>query len=159
MVLIARNGFSLIEILVSLFVLASGALGALALHMAALQTAQQSALQTHALHLATELAERIGGNRIAVAGGMAEGNLSGSGDAQTEIAAWQQRVESELPGGRGYICHDAAPWDVSMQRLRWECTSGAAPLVIKIGWQDKGLSNAESGDSPRLALTVHSAAY
>src|SRR5690606_15894095 len=52
-----ENGFSLIEVLVAVFVLAVGVIGAAGMQLAALRTTQQSSFQTRALHLAAEMAD------------------------------------------------------------------------------------------------------
>src|SRR5690606_29049477 len=57
-----ENGFSLIEVLVAVFVLAVGVIGAAGMQLAALRTSQQSSFQTRALHLAAEMADVMRAN-------------------------------------------------------------------------------------------------
>ena len=54
-----EHGFSLIEVLISVFVLAVGVIGAAGMQLTALRTTQQSVFQTKALHLATEMLSLI----------------------------------------------------------------------------------------------------
>ncbi|MES2933828.1 MAG: type IV pilus modification protein PilV, partial [Pseudomonadota bacterium] len=54
-----QTGFTLIEVLVSVFVLALGVIGAAGMQLTAMSTSQQSGSQTLALQLATELAENM----------------------------------------------------------------------------------------------------
>lgn len=162
-----ENGFSLIEVLVAVFVLAVGVIGAAGMQLAALRTSQQSAFQTRALHLAAEMADAMRANvaqmkRIDASNpylqidyraassidAMSASSCYGMDAqcdadelAQFEIAEWLRRLAVELPGGRVKVCRDAAPWDEGGQRFRWECAAASggaiASIVIKIGWQEK----------------------
>jgi type IV pilus assembly protein PilV len=146
-----ENGFSLIEILVSLFVLAVGVIGAAGMQLAALRTSQQSVFQTRALHLATEMAERMRANvgqmkladdanpYLQIDHQSSSSHITTSfhdcygSDAQCdtaqlaqfEIAEWLQRIGNELPGGRARVCRDASPWDAEGRRFNWDCSANA----------------------------------
>lgn len=148
-----ENGFSLIEVLVSLFVLAVGVIGAAGMQLAALRTSQQSVFQTRALHLATEMAERMRANvgqmkladsanpylhidhqssspsHLASSLGSCYGSdahCDAAQLAQFEIAEWLQRIDSELPEGRVRVCRDTSPWDEEGKRFKWECSGSSA---------------------------------
>lgn len=58
-----HSGFSLLEILVAVFVLAIGLLGFASLQVAALTGSQDNALRSQALQVATDLADRMQNNR------------------------------------------------------------------------------------------------
>ena len=58
----AANGFSLVEVLVALFVLAIGVLATTALLTASLRNARSALLRTHAVNLVADLSERIRAN-------------------------------------------------------------------------------------------------
>lgn len=161
------KGFSLFEVLVSILVLALGVIGAAGMQLTALRTSQQSAIQTTALELATELADKMRANDRAMKASD-ESNLflgidyttstaptvpsrfcydrSASCDAGQlaafDIYEWEKRLKEGLPDGRAVICRDAKPWDSTAHAYKWECDGGvasvgSAPLVIKIGWQGK----------------------
>jgi type IV pilus assembly protein PilV len=160
-----NNGFSLIEVLISVFVLTVGVIGALGMHMSALRTTQQSVFHSNALHLAIEMADKMHTNidpmhsadkdnpylqidhqSVSSVSGETQVNCYSGGGycdaqqlAQFDIAEWLSRIDTALPGGRVRICRDAAPWDSAMQTYDWNCSSStsAAPIVIKIGWPDK----------------------
>jgi len=159
-----RSGFSLIEVLVSILVLALGVIGAAGMQLTAMRTTQQSAFQTLALQLAGEMADKMRANdsqmkkaganpflavsyQSAIEGEPAPpGKLCYSsacdGDdlAEFDIYEWKKRIKESLPGGRALICRDAAPWDSAKEALTWSCSGGSgdsASLVIKIGWQGK----------------------
>lgn len=146
----AENGFSLIEVLIALFVLAVGVIGAAGMQLAALRTSQQSVFQTRALHLAVEMAERMRANvgqmkltdsanpylhidhqssspsHLTASlhdcyGSNAE--CSAAQLAQFEIAEWLQRIDSELPGGRVRVCRDTSPWNEGGRHFNWDCSA------------------------------------
>ena len=160
----ANKGFSLVEVLVAIFVLSIGVLAASGMYLTALQTAQHSKMQTHATHLAVEIAETVRmlspARRFEIAshetckGDTACSALAG---VSTELTTLLQRVSRELPGGEVVLCRDDMPWDTGRASLRWECASEASaphlPFVVKIGWHQK--NNAQE-DIPRIALQIAS---
>ena len=169
-----QGGFTLVEVLVALFVLAVGVLGAGAAQLAAQRTRQQSALLSEAAQLAASLAARMRVN--AVAAGLpdaANPNLSLDYDAAADgepgaapascygagvcgplrLAAFdlheaKQAVHASFPGGHIAVCRDSAPWDAGAGRYRWACTEDAgAPVLIKLGW-------AGTDEAPGLVAVV-----
>ena len=66
MAVVTQRGFAMIEVLVAIFVLVIGVIGAAGLQMAALRSTQQAALQTVALQLASELADKMRANDLAM---------------------------------------------------------------------------------------------
>jgi type IV pilus assembly protein PilV len=159
------NGFSLIEVLVSLLVLTLGVIGVAGMQLAALRTAQQSTFQTTALQLASEMADRMRANDsqmkstgtdnqfLKVDYTAANGKPTAPAKlcydaacnaeelARFDVYEWQNRIRSGLPAGRAVICRDASPWDTGADALTWDCQPGAgddAPVVIKIGWSARG---------------------
>ncbi|MGH8806965.1 MAG: type IV pilus modification protein PilV [Noviherbaspirillum sp.] len=165
MIRLKEKGFSLIEVLVSMLVVALGVIGAAAMQMTALRTSQQSRFQTLAVQLASEMADKMRANDSQMKQGdaanpflvvdyksvtdgepAAPGKLcyaaacSGGDLAAFDIYEWKKRVKAVLPGGRVLICRDSAPWDSARNALTWNCsagTEGSASLVIKLGWQGK----------------------
>lgn len=159
------RGFTLIEVLVALFVLAVGVAGAGAAQLAAQRTRQQSALMSEAAQLAASLGARMRVN--AMLASLPDGSnpyLSLDYDAASDgdpgpapatcygasacdpsrLAAFdvhetKQAVHAAFPGGRIVVCRDAAPWDAGARRYRWTCTEETgAPLLIKLGWIGTG---------------------
>ncbi len=164
MPLLRQNGFSMIEVLISVLVLALGVIGVAGMQLTALRTTQQSAFQTIALELASEMADKMRTNtpQMRLADGanpflkvnyksasdpdpVAPGAMCYNNslcDAQNlaafEIYEWERRLKTSLPGGRVLICRDATPWDSSVHAFTWGCNAaGTSVLVIKIGWQGK----------------------
>lgn len=159
------DGFSLMEVMVAILIVALGVMGATGLQLAAMRTTQQSALQTIALQLASEMAEKMRANDSQMKKFADNSFLSvdyasatsgeptpptklcygkdctGAELAAFDIYEWELRLRSALPDGRVKICRDILPWDSGTRSFTWKCTAdgtkGAAPLVIKLGWQGK----------------------
>jgi type IV pilus assembly protein PilV len=109
-------GFTLVEVLVALAVLAIGLLGAAALAVDTVQMQNRAALRAQAQRLSADLAERLRSNR---AGLLAYGTapaVSGCTATTTpgvvctpeelareELAFWRDDVRRTLPRGRGAL--------------------------------------------------------
>lgn len=149
------KGFTLIEVLVSIFVLALGVIGVAGMQLNAMRTTQQSGFQTTALQLASEMADRMRSNdsqmkladaqnpflAVAYNSGTATAptapakkcystatDCSAAELAQYDIYEFETRIKSALPGGRVVICRDTSPWDNSAGALTWTCTAGIAAV-------------------------------
>ena len=155
------SGFTLIEVLVAVFVLAVGVMGALAAQTVALRTRHESALMSHGVQLATSFADRMRANtaqmrvpddanpylRIdySAADGAPEAPAQPCHDgapcdsaamASFDIYELQRELHASFPAPRFMVCRDAAMWSEETDSLSWDCTGGAAdPVVIKLGWR------------------------
>lgn len=155
-------GFSLIEVLVAVFVLAIGVIGAGGMQLTAMRSGTQSAFQSSAVQLAGELADKMRANSTSMKQGSADNpylniDFQGSPEAaaapskfcyaeacnsrelaQFDIHQWQRRLAAALPNARALVCRDAEPWNSAAQSFTWDCSgAGNSSLVIKIGWQGK----------------------
>jgi type IV pilus assembly protein PilV len=171
-------GFTLIEVLVALFVLAIGILGASATQVAAQRTRHGAALAADGTRLAASLAERMRANPAAMAApdsanpylfehdaAMDAGpswsapcfdaaNCNPMQLAQFDIDDTVEALRAHFPRGRIAVCRDSTVWDAAAGALAWDCEAGAgAPLVIKLGWGDNG-ADAPASPAPRVALVV-----
>lgn len=161
-----QGGFTLIEVLLSILVLAIGVIGSAGMQLTALRTSQQSAFQTAAVALASEIAEKMRANdqllkrsdstnpflqidyqaaKDALAAPPVDCyavSCSADALAEFEIHEWKARLKTALPGARARVCRDSRPWDSAAGAFAWSCTASAgaqgAALVVKIGWQGKG---------------------
>ncbi|KAB8057831.1 type IV pilus modification protein PilV [Janthinobacterium sp. FT14W] len=157
------DGSSLVEVLVSLLLLALGLLGASIVQLNALRARHESALLSAGVQLAAGMAERMRANSVLMYGpdggnpylnvayAAADGADAGGGPdcfgaaacsgadlAQFDIAEWKQQLQSALPGARLRICRDVPAWDAAAQGLHWACSGGkGAPIVIKLGWRGR----------------------
>lgn len=169
------SGFSLIEVLVAMFVLAAGVLAAAATQAVAMRARHDSDLMTAAVRLGATLGERMHANPSAAgaylfdfdsAGGAQPATPSvqcffGSSCTPAQLAAFDlhdisQVLASAFPGGRIRVCRDAQPWNPSRQLLQWECADvPGAPIVVKIGWRERWAAADPARatvDAPKMAL-------
>lgn len=166
-------GFTMVEVLVAVLLLAVGLVGALAMQSHAMRTRQESALQTEALQAAATLADHIRANAAQSSAYLgfefdAAGASGASGErpacagspcdpaaiARLELDEFRQHLAA-LPLARAVVCRDsgAAPDG----HLQWPCSgAGDAPVVIKIGWRSRRPDGASASfaEAPGVALPV-----
>lgn len=176
-------GFTLVEVMVAVAILALGMLGTVGMQAFALQSNRDARLQAQAVALANELADMMRGNMEISAQNSAAANpylllteWDGSADiptrgyclrvgqscgdnitavAQAEMTDWLARINSELPGVRVKVCFDSQPYSNSLPQ--WLCdnnnTNGTA--VIKIGWNRASTDSTKT--TPDKARTTRPA--
>ena len=142
---IRAGGFTLVEVLVALFVLAVGVIGAAAAQNMAAQTRLASAQLSAAVALAHALAEGMAANPAQMALPDADkvylqnagapwhcpGACTPAQLAATERDDAAALAARSFPGGQVRVCRDS----LSVP-LAWDCAGGpGAPLVVKIGWR------------------------
>lgn len=170
-----RGGFTLVEMLVALFVLALGIAGAAGLQTLAVRTGQEAARLADGAQLLASLAERMHANPVAMAladganpyleldHDAAAGPPPSSGLcygasacdalqlARFDTFEMAQAVSRRYSGGRIKVCRDGGV------AAGWDCDgAAAAPLVARLGWRV-----ADDGDGtalPRLRLVLAGAA-
>jgi type IV pilus assembly protein PilV len=167
------GGFTLLEVLVAVFVLAIGILGAAATQLAALRTRHQSGLMSNGVQLASALGDSMRANLEPMRGADAANPylqlrydaatdgapappatqcLPGAGCsaaqlAEAELYQLKQALHAGFPGGRVAVCRDGQMWDASRSALRWACDGGSgAPVVIKLGWRGKEADGSAARD-------------
>lgn len=161
------RGFTLIEVLVALLVVAVGLLAAAGLQARTQALRNHAALATQATLLAVSLAERMAANRTVMAGPDAANpylqiDVQGAADipaapsaaclqgaACDPVALAVQDVQDVLvmaqllPGARLRVCRDAG------SAPSWECDRSAlAPAFIKLGWR----AGAGTGAVPPMVV-------
>lgn len=144
----AGRGFTLIEVLVALVVLAVGMLGLAVLLVEGLQGSRTAIEHTQAVNLAADIAERMRSNRAAApAYDTAEGTPEPRLDVACEDAAgpcdpramaghdlrlWLDDVAATLPDGRGAVeVEQHADARRGIVTIRWART-GAAPATYAL---------------------------
>lgn len=110
---VAQHGFGMIEILVSLLVLAIGLLGLASLQTTSLTQTSEVRHRSQAILLADDLIERARSNRENIASyAVAEGNLpacnsafavANNGVAANDLAEWKNSLACLLPSGNGSV--------------------------------------------------------
>lgn len=170
------KGFTLIEVLVAMFVLALGVAGAAGTQVLSARLRQQAALESEAVQLAASLGARmrvnaaqmalpdasnpyLGFDYDAAGGEPAAPSVQCFGAAScdpAQLAAYDlydtaRLVHAAFPGGRIAICRDSGGWNAALQSFEWSCSGGAAaPVVVKLGWQAPGGSTA----APFIVMVV-----
>ena len=143
------RGFTLVEVLVALVVLAVGMLGVAVLLVEGLQGSRSAVEHTQAVNLAADIAERMRSNRAAAAAyDTAEGTPEPRVDAGCEDAAgpcdppamaghdlrrWLDDVAKTLPDGQGVVEVEQRTADSSrgIVTIRWART-GTAPATYAL---------------------------
>ena len=147
-----ESGFSMVEVLVALVVLAIGLLGIAALYLNSLQSGRTAIYRTQAINLAADLADRIRMNRTAqaaydtafadaeaaVAACETVGGCTDVDLASTDLANWKQEIAQQLPGGEGQVAvtlpvaaGEPANYVVT---VRWTEVNEAAPVTFQLGF-------------------------
>lgn len=173
------RGFSLIEVMVAIALLALGLLAVGSLQLASQRSNQLSAHASAATTLARDFLELMRAD-AGVAGSVANPYLFDSDDpashaalpavdcranpctgaqmAALQVADWVARVRAQLPAGRAVTCRDASPREAD-GRARWACDGGGEGLAIKLGWTDRrdpeergGAPLTVAADRPQLVL-------
>jgi type IV pilus assembly protein PilV len=109
-----QQGFTLVEAMVALVVLAVGMLGIAGLYVTTLRSGGGAIYRMQAVNLATDLADRIRVNRganVLYAGAALNNNCYGAGAidctpaqmAANDLFVWQAQVAAILPGGNGVV--------------------------------------------------------
>lgn len=107
-----QQGFSLIESLVAMLIMAVGLLGVVALQTQALSQQRSAYLDTQATNMAQDMLDRIRANPEAASAYRLSANETANGSdlAARDKQAWMQDLATVLPSGQGHI-------DVNLPRV------------------------------------------
>src|SRR5262245_6346672 len=137
-----ESGFTMVEVLVALVVLAIGLLGIAALYLNSLQSGRTAIYRTQAVTLAADLADRIRMNRTAqnsysilfaddppdaVPACETTGGCSDAELAANDLSRWRQELALVLPEGLGQVAVTAPV-----------AAGEPASYVITIQWAEVG---------------------
>lgn len=152
-------GFTLIEVMVALCIVAIGLGGAASLHLRSQRAAAHAAHLADGVRLAAALAERMRANPVAMAwddganpylrfdveagAGVpapvshcyADAACTPEALARFDLLETALALAAGFPHGRVLACRDGAASDPAS----WSCDGAVgAPIVIKLGWSDSG---------------------
>ena len=141
-----HSGFSLIEVLIAMIILAGGLLGLAGLQATSLRNNQSAYNRSVATQLAYEMADRMRANyteaksnnayfaappTTAVANCKTTAGCSPAEIAQNDLYEWNQAVQSSLPSGTGTIM-------------------GTGVFTITITWTENRYENGNNGTTSFL---------
>ncbi len=139
------RGSSMIEVLVSMLILAGGILGMNALQTSSLKSNQNSYMRVLANTYALDMVERVRANSTGARLGSYNNptpilnsnclNTTGCSAAQMaahDVSEWETLVSSNLPLGSGVICLDASPDDGTPASPA--CDGSGSTYAVKIWW-------------------------
>ncbi|MCI0655296.1 MAG: type IV pilus modification protein PilV [Methylococcaceae bacterium] len=160
-----ERGFTLVEVLVAVIVLALGLLGLSGLQVTGLRNNHSAYLRTQATLLASDMADRMRANAVALEAlaydkPTATENThctdrTGCSPAQMaehDMYEWSDpasptSVANVLPNGAGIVCIDDTPDDGSSSNP--DCDGDGNTYAIKVWWTDD-----RSGNEKRFVTTV-----
>jgi len=142
-----QRGFNLVEVMISLLVLALGLAGIAALLLQGMATSNAASLNSIAVAQAQTGAEMMRANLEAYTAGWYEGaNTSGAPSsvicagtcneaeqAANDFDTWRTQLAATMPDGQAFICTDSTPDDGQPGALACD---GTGTNVIKIFWRD-----------------------
>jgi type IV pilus assembly protein PilV len=160
-------GFTMLEVLISIVVIAFGLLGVAGLQAFALKNSQSASFRSVATVLATDLVDRMRANPVGATGnsyanGASEGTatkvdacLQTSGCptpqdlASNDLFEWHDLISKSLPKGVGMVCRDSSPNDGDPPPADTKC-DGTGALVVKIWWLDERNVKPDSATAAKL---------
>lgn len=138
-----ESGFSLIEVMIAMLVLAVGAAGMGLMLLTSVQGTVQAQERSQATFQASELAQLIHANPAVL------GHLTHSYEAVTECSVenpcpdgqwardhlqqWQQELQHSISLALGTVCHDSSPLDGDLSDLACD---GLGDAVVKVVWHE-----------------------
>ncbi len=137
------DGFTLIEVLISLIILSVGMLGIAGLYVHSMKAGRTSMFRHHAVTLAGDVGDRIranpragpayalaGSNKNCVNGGV---DCSPADMAANDIYLWDQQAADTLPNGTVTVVYDNAVSPPTYEiRVQWAEPEGTLSYTINI---------------------------
>jgi type IV pilus assembly protein PilV len=154
----AQHGFSMLEVLITVFVIAMALLGTAALQAYSIKVSQGGQFRTQAVILATDLVERLAANTVAAAAGNYEATLPSTASvtdcsansctaqqmAQYDLSRFQERMQGALPDAAATVTRTGTgPWTYTVQ-ITWKERS----------FKRKDSSSAVTGPTESFSYTV-----
>jgi type IV pilus assembly protein PilV len=144
----SARGFTLVEIVAALLIIAIALLGIAALYMDTTETVRESEPRVRAAELAEEIAARIRANPAGRTGYASVVGVKCDTQAKPkraedaaaiEAACWHERVTTELPSGMGSVTRDASSNPPTyVVAVSWSPPEGgAASFVMRVAGTDE----------------------
>jgi type IV pilus assembly protein PilV len=163
------TGFTMLEVLIAIVVIAFGLLGVAGLQVIGLKNNQSASHRLIATTLANDMIDRIKSNAVGasdrsydqsnpnayttqVAECLSSGGCNPQQLAQNDRFEWAQLVATALPGGRAIVCLDSTPDDgVDATAPACDGAAGTALYAIKIWWNDDRNQGADANRPMRFS--------
>ena len=167
----SESGFTLLEVLISMVIIAFGLLGVAGLQAFALKNNQSATFRSTATVLAADLVDRVKANvGGSIDGGYNAPNIGAYGTqvagcgatgcttaelAQNDLFEWQQRIAVSLPAGVGIVCLDSTPHDGTTSADPQCDNTGETNYVVKIWWTDDRTQSGNVAVPQRFSTTFN----
>lgn len=152
----SNRGFTLLEVLISMVVLAVGLLGVSGLQVTGLRSNHSSLMRTQATLYTSDMADRMRANSTGFNAGDYDipaavakadcGTTTGCTPqemADNDMSVWSAEIGNTLPSGTGMVCIDSTPLDGASGSSP-ACDGVGSSYAIKIWWQDERGSTTPS---------------
>ena len=148
-----QAGFSIVEVMVALVVMAVGMLGIASLYVTTLRSSGSAMSRMQAVNLASDLADRIRANRFARAAYAnpeaqracigTTANCSQADMAANDLFMWQQQIDDLLPGNaQGLVQYVAG------------APNTPDTYTINVNWKEVGSTSNEGDADGRLSYVL-----
>lgn len=157
---LAQQGFTLIEVLVSFLIMATGLLGMVTLLTTSVKANQGAYSHSQAIVHAQDMADKIRANRgedytsvtaAADSSCVVTGTLTACNNmAANDLETWRQSVQGTMPGADVVVCIDSTPDDGDSPSSA-ACDDTGTVVAVKIWWRDTMRDDVESSYSRYVA--------
>ena len=159
------SGFSLVELLVAVLILAIGLTGLAGLQISGIRNNQTAYYRSVATQLAYDMADRMRSNQAGVALGLYKSGTTGSATPGTsnsscetgtctpaqlaayDLKRWNDELSAKLPSGKGIVCLDSTPdiGDSSKPSDSCDIDGVGNIYVVKVWWDDNRSGTTTQG--------------
>jgi type IV pilus assembly protein PilV len=145
------KGFTMMEVMVSIIIIAIGLLGIAGLQLLAIRNTTGAGLRTVATQLAYDIVDRMRANQQAVIGGYYTTLAAPSGSpacytgtctpqqlAALDMEVWIKRVQAALPAGAAIVCQDSSDPETAVAATAATTCDNVvgSPWMVKIFWTE-----------------------
>lgn len=133
-----QQGFSLLEVLITMLIVSFGLLGIAGIIITSLKNNQSSYARSQASLMVNDIVDRMRANRSSAEASPSPYNLAlsaspaGAGIATDDLTEWRATLASNLPSGTGSVAMDAATRKVTVT-VQWNDSHGTADTAHGVG--------------------------